>query len=560
MSNRIIDHKFKEILLPTILIAMALNITSIADSSFVANFIGHNGQAALQVFEPVVLLITIFEWLFGLGGQILALNKKAEFDEDGSNHYYTAALLTTVVVSVVLMILFFAFENTLIAVLHPSHDVAPLVIAYARFAFISFPLATILSVLCQFIRVDGQPNLASTLIIIANVVNIILDFVFLGCLHMGIEGASLATVIGYAVGLLGVLKYYFNPKRTFEFTLSKLRIKSWIKSTVEIIKIGSPGASVGLFDVILVYIMNFIIGSVMGTLGLNIYNACVNALLVISILVIGFSETLSSIVPIFYSQNDFYNLKYIVRKSIIWTLICSIIFTAILWIYPDGFLIFYNLHHMPSDSTIENALRLFSLSFIPFTFVSILLFYYEGIERFVPAGVVSIISTLIGPLLFTFVLYQIMGPNGIWLSFLFGTFLALLVAVLCSKFSERREKEYYGLFYIKKDLIPKTRNYTLENINDSTKNEMFDYLNGLNTSNSECEKLDEILEYLFENNEDDIFVEILIIDYDNNISINIKDEGKREIIRDNVEFSNDEHINSSEVLGLNNVELTIPKK
>ena len=82
MSNEIINHKFKELLLPSILIAMALNITAIVDSSFVATFIGHNGQAALQVLEPLILLITIFEWLFGLGGQILALNKKAEFDEE----------------------------------------------------------------------------------------------------------------------------------------------------------------------------------------------------------------------------------------------------------------------------------------------------------------------------------------------------------------------------------------------------------------------------------------------------------------------------------------------
>ena len=59
MNNEIITRKFRELLLPTILIAMALNITSIVDASFVANYIGHNGQAALQVLEPLVLLISM---------------------------------------------------------------------------------------------------------------------------------------------------------------------------------------------------------------------------------------------------------------------------------------------------------------------------------------------------------------------------------------------------------------------------------------------------------------------------------------------------------------------
>ena len=104
MSNEIISHKFKELLLPSILIAMALNISSIVDSSFVATFIGSNGLAALQTLSPLILLITIFEWLFGLGGQILSLSKKAEFDEDGSNHYFTIAMLSTIVLAILIFL------------------------------------------------------------------------------------------------------------------------------------------------------------------------------------------------------------------------------------------------------------------------------------------------------------------------------------------------------------------------------------------------------------------------------------------------------------------------
>ena len=57
MSNEIISHKFKELLLPSILIAMALNISSIVDSSFVATFIGSNGLAALQTLSPLIHIV-----------------------------------------------------------------------------------------------------------------------------------------------------------------------------------------------------------------------------------------------------------------------------------------------------------------------------------------------------------------------------------------------------------------------------------------------------------------------------------------------------------------------
>jgi Na+-driven multidrug efflux pump len=89
-----------------------------------------------------------------------------------------------------------------------------------------------LGVLCQFIRVDGQPNFASGVIIGVNIINIILDYVFLGVFHMGIEGASLAMLIGYVVGLISILKYHFDSKRTFRFLLSKLKFRTWISSTI----------------------------------------------------------------------------------------------------------------------------------------------------------------------------------------------------------------------------------------------------------------------------------------------------------------------------------------
>ena len=183
MSNEIITHKFRELLLPSLLIAMALNIASVVDASFVSTFIGHNAQAALQVLEPLVLLITIFEWLFGLGGQILALNKKAEFDEDGSNHYFTTSMLATMVLSILILLGCFLFKDALINLLHPTAGALPYVNAYGPYLFLSFPIATILGVLCQFIRVDGQPNFASGIIIGVNLINIILDYVFLGVFH-----------------------------------------------------------------------------------------------------------------------------------------------------------------------------------------------------------------------------------------------------------------------------------------------------------------------------------------------------------------------------------------
>ena len=145
-------------------------------------------------------------------------------------------------------------------------------------------------------RVDGQPRFSSAVIIIANVVNIILDFTFLYYFKMGVGGASLASFIGEVVALLFITKYYFDPKRTFRFIYS-IPLRKWINSLVGIVKTGFPSASMGLFDVVLVYIMNRILIGVLSTTGLVAYSVSVDALLLISILIIGVADTITSIIP-----------------------------------------------------------------------------------------------------------------------------------------------------------------------------------------------------------------------------------------------------------------------
>ena len=559
MSNNIIFHKYKELLLPSLLIAMALNITSIVDSSFIATFIGYNGQAALQTLSPLIFLVTIFEWLFGLGGQILSLNKKAEFDEDGSNYYFTVSMITTIVLSILILLACFIFEDLQITILHPTAGSVAYVKAYGTYLFICFPIVTILGVLTQFIRVDGQPNFASGLIVLINIINIILDYLFLGVFHMGIEGASLAMLIGYIVGLIGSFKYIFDPKRTFKFVWSSVKLKSGIKSAIEIIKIGFPSASMGVFNIILIYVLNLILSAVMGEFGLDIFNVCMNALLVISIFLVGFSETLSSIIPIFYAQNDFYNIQYIVRKSLILSLISSVIFTIFLLVYPDGLLMFYNLANVPNGAVVENALRLYSLSFIPMAFSTTLIFYYEGIERAVESGIITLISELAGPLLFTFALYPFIGINSVWISFLLGFTLSVVVVAVYVKLVQRKQTEYSGLFFIKKGLIEKSRNYVIRSKNDDVKTEMFNHLKSLNADETYCETLNQIINFIFESNDDNVSIEALLIDYDDRIVVNMKDEGKREVMADIEKTFSSENVKVSEVLDLNNIEYVYDK-
>ena len=559
MNFKIVDNKFKVLLLPTLLMVMALNISSVADSFFIGTFIGPNGIAAIERLEPMIFLFVVFEWLFGLGGQILALNKKSEFDTDGSNRYFTVSMFLSFIVSLILAIIALLFVDPIATILGSSEVTKPLVIEYSVFLYVGFVASLVVSVLTQYIRVDDQPNFAAVVIIVANLVNILLDYLFLSYFKWGMDSVALATVIGYTVGLITCLYYIRSPKRTFRFVRVAFGIKSFLNSAWDIIKIGFPAASIGIFQVIFIYVLNMFIGFTLGDIGLAVCRLGMDALVIAGIVNFGISETLSSIVPMYYSKHDYVNLNHLIRISFLYSGLFALILVLIVWIWPEGFLALYNLNKPDIAAFAINALRLFSAYFILSIVPNVLIFYYEAIERPILSGILSVVGILIAPLASMFGLYALIGPDGIWISFPVSSIISIIVVIIAVKVIQSKETEYEGMFFIKKDLVEKTRNFVLTNNDVNVRTESLNHLKSLNASEEFCENVDKIFNIIFDTNPSETPVEMLVIDYDDVIHVDIKYDGEKENLnhlKDN--FPNDV-LNYAEVLGFNNIEYVMRK-
>lgn len=84
-------------------------------------------------------------------------------------------------------------------------------------------------------------------------------------------------------------------------------------------------------------------------------------------------------------------------------------------------------------------------------------------------------------------------------------------------------------------------------------------LKSLNADEAYCETLNQIINFIFESNNDNVSIEVLLIDYDDRIVVNMKDEGKREVMADIEKRFSSENVKVSEVLDLNNIEYVFDK-
>ena len=248
---------------------MAGNICLVVDSILVSFFVGVANLSAIQLVSPLLTFVNLFYWMIGLGGSILCSVSKAEFDDKSSNSYFSVSISSLCIFGIIITIIGLIFSNDILSILCRSQQLLPMVNSFYSVILLGIPFLCYLMSVSYFVRVDGMPNLAFRAILLANIVNLCCDVIFMGVLKIGIGGAAWATLVGYAVGSIFISTYFFKSERTLKFI--KLKVKPSINKFKEICKSGFPSSSTQLYFTIKIYIYNVLITLFVGEAGIAEY-------------------------------------------------------------------------------------------------------------------------------------------------------------------------------------------------------------------------------------------------------------------------------------------------
>ena len=122
-------------------------------------------------------------------------------------------------------------------ILTPEEAVGQTVV-YLRICFLGIPFITAYNVISSIFRGAGDSKRPMYFVGIACVLNIILDFVFIGAMGLGAAGAALGTICGQAVSSLIALVYMKKNPFGFRFLPEDFRLRRDILAGV--LKVGTP--------------------------------------------------------------------------------------------------------------------------------------------------------------------------------------------------------------------------------------------------------------------------------------------------------------------------------
>lgn len=216
------------------------SLFALADAYFVAKYVGTNGMATVGLTESVLTIIYSLAWGISTAATAIIARKIGEKKPIDASKALMQIINISGGIGIILGIIGFTFSEQILRLMGGSDQLIKEGLGYTQIQFLSAPIIMLLFSLGGALRGAGNAKLAMNAMIIANVINIALDYLFVPVMGMGVEGAAIATIIGRSIGVGIQLSVFFTNNINL-----KLKLKNWFADWLlifEILKISAGSA------------------------------------------------------------------------------------------------------------------------------------------------------------------------------------------------------------------------------------------------------------------------------------------------------------------------------
>ncbi len=226
-EDRIGSLLFK-LALPAILAQLINVLYNMVDRMYIGHIpkVGPSALTGVGVTMPVIMCISAFAGLVSMGGAPRAsimmgkgLPKEAERIMGNC-----AAMLCGL--SVVLTVAFLAFGEDILLLFGASENTITYAWDYMKIYSCGTIFVQLALGLNAFINAQGFARTGMLTVAIGAVCNIILDPIFIFGLHMGVQGAALATIISQGISCVWILRFLMGTKSTLRLRREYFKIQS----------------------------------------------------------------------------------------------------------------------------------------------------------------------------------------------------------------------------------------------------------------------------------------------------------------------------------------------
>lgn len=222
MAQHFTFAKLLRFTLPSVGMMVFMSLYVMIDGFFVSNWCGATALAAVNFAYPIPAILGSLGFMLGTGGNAIVASTLGAGNRKLANERFSMLVFAALAGGIAFAILGTATLRPLLVALGASGQMLEDGIVYGSILVMSVPFTILQYLFQELMMTAGKPDMAFGVTVVAGVVNIVLDAVFIVGAGLGVAGAAIGTMAGEAAGALIPL-VYFMRKNTSNLRLVRTR-------------------------------------------------------------------------------------------------------------------------------------------------------------------------------------------------------------------------------------------------------------------------------------------------------------------------------------------------
>ena len=241
--------------IPMLIGNIAQQLYNTVDSIVVGKYVGDNALAAVGSASPILNLLLVLFVGISMGVGIMVSQYFGSRDRENLSLTIGSSIMLTAVSSIILMFLGAVIIRPVLHLLNTPDSIIDWCTSYLFIILMGIIGPAYYNILCGILRGLGDSLSALVYLLIATVLNIILDLWFVAGFHMGVAGVALATVIAQLVSALMCFLKLCRMTDLFDLKLHYLKPNR--ENILTVLRLGLPsGVTQAIFSLAMVVVQS----------------------------------------------------------------------------------------------------------------------------------------------------------------------------------------------------------------------------------------------------------------------------------------------------------------
>lgn len=418
-------QEFGKYVSQSVLSQLGVSCYILADTYFISKGVGADGLTALNLAIPVFSVMNGCGFMLGIGSGTKYGIMKGTGNEKRGDVLFTSSLCVVTVLAVIFMLIDLLAADPITVLVGANAEVYDMTRTYLQVILLFSPMFMINNLLGAMIRNDGNTSLAMTAMLSGCLFNIVFDYIFVFPMGLGLFGAVLATAVAPIISILILLQHFVKKKNQFRL----IRVRPDVRLVASAAGLGVPSLVTEVSSGLVIAVFNLLILGLAGNVGVAAYGVVANISIVVIAIYNGIAQGVQPLLSREYGRSQEKNVHRFLGWAMMLTVILAmVIYVGIYWNADVIAMIFNSGRDMDLQRIAVEGLKIYFTA-CPFVGANILLaIYFAATDQAAPAQMISLLRGLIVIVPLAFIMANVAGLTGVWMTFPLTELVVCVVA------------------------------------------------------------------------------------------------------------------------------------